>query len=238
MVKMVPDPLGRFPRRPYYENAELDWECEVVLGRFLRRRRGEVHLPVDTDDLRSLIEEYADALDNYADLSAYGDSVEGMTRFFADQAPAVFISERLANDPRRVNRLRTTLTHEFGHVYFHRQLYDAKFAQTSLFDPREPEDVVCKRDTILCASQYDWMEWQAGYVSGAILMPVSAVRRIVGDYRSEQGRHGEIAVASDAGRALIGLLIDAFAVSEEAARVRLIKLGLLTTGIPTASLFG
>jgi|APTNR8051073442_1049403.scaffolds.fasta_scaffold01768_7 Zn-dependent peptidase ImmA (M78 family) len=238
MVKMVPDSLGRFPRRPYYENAELDRECEAVLGRFLRRRRGEVRFPVDTDDLRSLIEEYADALDNYADLSAYGDSVEGMTRFFADQAPAVFISERLANDPRRVNRLRTTLTHEFGHVYFHRQLYDAKFAQTSLFDRREPENVVCKRDTILGASQYDWAEWQAGYVSGAILMPVSAVHRIVGDYRSEKGQHGDIVIPSDAARALIGLLIDAFAVSEEAARVRLIKLGLLTTGTRTALLFG
>ncbi len=94
---MVPDPLGRFPRRPYYENAELDWECEVVLGRFLRRRRGEVHLPVDTDDLRCLIEEYADALDNYADLSAYGDSVEGMTRFFADQAPAALRRPRRAS---------------------------------------------------------------------------------------------------------------------------------------------
>ena len=237
MVKMVPDLSGRFARRPYYENAELDRECEAVLGRFLRRRRGEVRFPVDTDDLRSLIEGYADALDNYADLSAYGDTVEGMTRFFPDQAPEVFISERLANDPRRVNRLRTTLTHEFGHVYFHRQLYDAKFAQMNLF-AREPADVVCKRDTILRASQYDWAEWQAGYVSGAILMPVSAVRRIVGDYRSEQGRHGEIAVSSDAGRALIGLLIDAFAVSEEAARMRLIKLRLLTTGTPTAPLFG
>lgn len=235
---MVPDLSGRFPRRPYYENAELDRECEAVLSGFLRRRRGELRFPVDTDDLRSLIEEYADALDNYADLSAYGDTVEGMTRFFPDQAPEVFVSERLANDPRRVNRLRTTLTHEFGHVYFHRHLYDSKFAERSLFDRREPADVVCKRDTILRASQYDWMEWQAGYVSGAILMPVSALRRIVGDYRSEQGRHGEIAVASDAGRALIGLLIEAFAVSEEAARVRLIKLELLTTGTPQPSVFG
>jgi hypothetical protein len=51
MVKMVPDPSGRFPRRPYYESGELDRECEVVLGGFLRRRRGEVQFPVDTDDL-------------------------------------------------------------------------------------------------------------------------------------------------------------------------------------------
>lgn len=237
MVKLVPDPSGRFPRRPYYENGELDRECEAVLRGFLRRRRGDVRFPVDTDDLRTLIEEFADSLDNYADLSAYGDSVEGMTRFFPDQAPEVFISEKLANHPRRVNRLRTTLTHEFGHVYFHRHLYDAKFGEASLFDRREPADVVCKRDTILGASQYDWMEWQAGYVSGAILMPVSQVRRIVGDHCAQNGLHGEIAVASDAARALIGLLIDAFAVSEEAARVRLIKLGLVTSGTPNPSLF-
>lgn len=55
MVKMVPDPSGRFPRRPYFENGELDRECEAVLGGFLRRRRGEVRFTVDTDDLRSLI---------------------------------------------------------------------------------------------------------------------------------------------------------------------------------------
>ena len=76
------------------------------------------------------------------------------------------------------------------------------------------------------------------FLHNAILMPVIAVRRIVGDYRSELGRHGEIALSSDAGRELIGLLIDAFAVSEEAARVRLIKLGLLTTGTPQPSVFG
>jgi hypothetical protein len=69
-------------------------------------------------------------------------------------------------------------------------------------------------------------------------MPESAVHRIVGDYRSEQGRHGEIALSSDAGRELVGLLIDAFAVPEEAARMRLIKLGLLTTGTPQPSIVG
>lgn len=69
-------------------------------------------------------------------------------------------------------------------------------------------------------------------------MPVGQARRIVGDHCAKEGLHGEIAVSSDAARALIDLLIDAFAVSEEAARVRLIKLGLLTTGAPNPSLFG
>lgn len=237
VVRMVPDPSGRFAERPFFEPGELDRECEAVLGAFLRRRRGEVRYPVDTDDLRTLIEEHAESLDNYADLSGYGGGVEGMTRFFPDQAPEVFIAESLAGDPRRINRLRTTLTHEFGHVHFHRHLYDSKFAEASLFERREPADVVCKRDTILGASEYDWMEWQAGYVSGAILMPVTALRRLVGDHCGRKGLHGEIAVSSEAARAIIGLVSDAFAVSEEAARVRLIKLGLLTTGAPKASLF-
>ena len=38
-------------------------------------------------------------------------------------------------------------------------------------DDAEPVANKCKRDNIVGASETDWMEWQAGYVCGAILIP-------------------------------------------------------------------
>src|SRR3546814_5151004 len=76
---------------------------------------------------RSLIELNDASLDSSADLTVYGDDVEGVTAFHPDGDPEVAISDRLANDPRRENRLRTTLAHEFGHVHFHRHLWAGKF---------------------------------------------------------------------------------------------------------------
>lgn len=229
MVKMVPDKTGRFAERPHYEQEELDRECERLVAAFLRKRHGDTRFPISTDELRSLIEEHAESLDNYADLSEYGEDVEGMTAFYPDRKPEVFISEKLANDPRRENRLRTTLAHEFGHVHFHRHLWAERFLTGNLFDRGNHENkAICKRDTILGARQVDWMEWQAGYVSGAILMPAGPIRRLVGGYCQQHGLHAGIQVGSDQAREAIQWVMEAFAVSEDAARVRLIKLGALT----------
>ncbi|MBF0423533.1 MAG: ImmA/IrrE family metallo-endopeptidase [Magnetococcales bacterium] len=235
---MVRDNTGRFGQRPHYALDELDRECEALILSFLRRHHGDEHFPVATDDLHVLIEEFAEDLDAYADLSDYGDDVEGVTAFFPDRRPSVSISEKLANDPRRENRLRTTLTHEFGHVYFHRHLWDEKFFAGRLFGPTAPENkTICKRDTILGAGQYDWMEWQAGYVSGAMLMPVRPVRRLVGDYREEHELLSSIQVHSEHAREILQQVMERFAVSEDAARVRLLKLNALTEFSPEASLF-
>lgn len=239
MVRMVPDRTGRFAERPHYTVDELDRECERLVSAFLRKKRGDVRFPIATDDLHVLIEQQDASLDAYADLSAFGEDVEGVTEFFPDKGPMVSISERLANDGRRENRLRTTLTHEFGHVHFHRYLWAEKFISGRLFERKSLENkAICKRDTILNASQYDWMEWQAGFVSGAILMPASHVRRLVTDYCQPRGLHGAVYVGSDHGRALVGAIMEQFAVSEDAARIRLLKLNLVAESDRQPSLFG
>lgn len=61
--------------------AELDKECERLVTAFLRRLRGKAKYPISTDDLKTLIEEDARDLDQYADLSGYGLDVEGVTEF-------------------------------------------------------------------------------------------------------------------------------------------------------------
>ncbi len=229
MVKMVRDLSGRFAQRPYYLNEELDRECEQIVTGFLTTRHDEIRFPIATAELSVLIELEGADLDSCVDLSRYGDDVEGVTAFYADQEPEVMISDRLANDPRRENRLRTTLAHEFGHVHFHRHLWAEKLATGDLFARGQDDNkAICKRDTMLNARQTDWMEWQAGYVSGAILMPISAIRRLVDEYCVPQGIHGQVETESDHGRILVHSVKDEFQVSEEAARVRLQALKLLS----------
>jgi Zn-dependent peptidase ImmA (M78 family) len=239
MVIMVRDATGRFPERPHYEPAELNRECERVLFCFLESRYSCVELPISTTDLGVLIEQHADSLDAYADLSEHCEDVEGMTEFYSDRAPKVFISKKISNDQRRKNRLRSTLAHEFGHVHFHRHLWDEKLRPGELFaSSGRTNKAICKRDTIIDAPSYDWMEWQAGYVSGAILVPSSRARRLVSDYCGERSLHGDVPVWSHHGRVLVDMVREAFEVSEEAARVRLFKLRLITSTDAQPSLFG
>jgi len=239
MVKMVRDNTGRFAQRPFYTAGELDRECEQIISAFLTARHGNFRLPIETDELSILIEQHDASLDSSVDLSDFGQDVEGMTAFYPDRSPEVSISDRLANDSRRENRLRTTLAHEFGHVHFHRHLWDEKFTMGRLFDRRSTENkVICKRDSILDAKDTDWMEWQAGYVSGAILMPVGPLRRFVSDFCGKRGLHAAVSLTAETGRQIMNDVMARFSVSEDAARVRLLKLGLLTTSTAQPSLFG
>ncbi len=239
MVRMIPDKTGRFAKRPFYDQRELDDECERLIGDLLQKRHAKVDYPVATDDLTVLIEMHAEELDSCADLTCYGDDVEGVTEFFADSGPEVSISERIAADDRRENRLRTTLAHEFGHVKFHGPLWAEKFATGDMLERGfNANKAISKRDTMLDAPQSDWMEWQAGYISGALLMPATPVRRLVSDYCGPRNLHADIHANSDHAARLVQLVMERFAVSEEAARIRLLKLNLIKTTVGQASLFG
>jgi Zn-dependent peptidase ImmA (M78 family) len=239
-VKLVTDRTGRFGVRPHYKQDELDQECEGIVTTFLKDLHTDVVFPIATEDLHTLIEAHAEDLDAYADLSNYEGEVEGVTEFFPDHAPKVSISEKLSNDTWRENRLRTTLAHEFGHVYFHRPMWEEKFLNNAatLFQRGQDENkAICKRDTIIGAGHYDWMEWQAGYISGALLMPASHVRGIVSGYREENDLLSSIFHLSEHAMEIIYRVVETFAVSEEAAKVRLFKLNAITETKPEASLF-
>jgi Zn-dependent peptidase ImmA (M78 family) len=172
-------------------------------------------------------------------LSAYGDKVEGVTEFQLGRNPNVKIEAALSNDEKRENRLRTTLTHEFGHVHFHAYLWEVEPPGRDLLR-RNPNanKQICKRDDILNAAQSDWMEWQAGYVCGSILMPISQVRRITMGFQEERKLFGVIGEHGAHGRELIEIVKEEFQVSAAAARVRLLKLNLLGRNDAGPSLFG
>lgn len=235
-MKWVKDLTGRFPQRPHYLPAELDQECERIISDFLRKRHGAVHYPIATDDLYVLLERETADVDPYADLSGEGAEVEGVTDFYPGQKPRVRIARDLSEDPRRENRLRTTLTHELGHVKFHNFLW--AFQQSSLdlsiFRRASPR---CRRETILTAGPADWMEWQAGYASGAFLMPISSLKELVVAFRSEFNNLAPIELGSETAEQIIGRVQDRFQVSAEAARVRLVKCGYTVEVSLSASLF-
>lgn len=227
MVQYVKDKTGRFDRRPHYTPAELDRQCEKIIVDYLKGKYGEAKFPVSTEDLKSLIERDADSLDCYADLSEHGEDVEGVTEFRPGKKPVVFISEELTTDERYENRLRTTLTHEYGHVVFHAYLFTLQQDQGQLFSSVKTERLISKRENIVGAPSTDWMEWQAGHVCGAILMPITFLQKLVADFRSTKNHFGPFAVGSEKGRELLRLVMKEFQVSEDAARVRLSKLEIL-----------
>lgn len=231
-MKWVRDQTGRFPERPHYLPAELDDTCEQLVDAFLKQRHGAVRYPISTDDLMVLVEGKASDLDLYADFSREAGEVEGVTEFLQGDKPRVRIAAGLTQDARRENRLRTTLTHELGHVEFHAFLFalprpDQLFA---LPESAEPDRAAaCRRETILSTSMSDWMEWQAGYACGALLMPLTALRAVVRSVFEQLGIAGPTPARSLAGETLIASVLEAFQVSSDAARVRLTKVGHLSS---------
>jgi hypothetical protein len=214
----------------------LDSECETLISDFLRQRHGHVAYPIATDDLTVLLENLAASLDLYADLTTEGPDVEGVTDFFPGKKPAVRISARLC-DGRMENRLRTTLTHELGHVKLHTFMFDGGGETLPLFGASRPPGNRCKRDTIIGASQSDWMEWQAGYACGAFLMPATALASTIRAFVVDGGYPASrFATGSAEGRNLIDIVMSTYTVSSDAARVRLEQRGTLTPQV-AGSLF-
>jgi len=123
-MKWVIDTTGRFKWRPYYNQEELDNECEQIVSDFLTKKYGAIHFPLSTDDLSVLVERDTSDLDLFADLSRDGEDVEGTTDFFLDKKPAVRTARALSLDSSKQPRLRTTLAHEYGHVRFHNFLWN------------------------------------------------------------------------------------------------------------------
>lgn len=239
-MKWVKDKTGRFSQRPHYLPKEIDDECERVVREFLTKRYGRVEFPIKTDDLTVLIEQKAD-LDSYADLSAEPGKVEGVTEFTPRKRPIVKISASL-NANNMENRLRTTLTHEFGHVHFHQFMFDDLQNQPASLFPAQTQSHTnkCHRDNMIAAPERDWMEWQAGYACGAILMPSAALLEAVKRFREDKKiPYANLALGSEHGQQLITLVTTTFQTSRDAARVRLLKRGVLADagGFRTTELF-
>lgn len=224
-MRWVRDRTGRFRQRPHYEAAELDRELGDLVAEFLRKRYGAARYPISTDDLTVLVERHA-SLDPYADLSPEGPDVEGVTYFDVPGRPLIRIDSSLSTSERRSNRYRTTLTHELTHVRIHSFLWTLEGAPPlSLWggSAEANSGPRCKRETIIDRRGVDWMEWQAAYGCGALLMPALAVHEVASDV----GADPPVAEDGVDAHVLMSRVMETFAVSADAARVRLLKLGYL-----------
>lgn len=233
-LRWVADPTGRFAKRPHYSPEQLDAECERVVTDFLHQKHGSVAYPISTDDLTVLLDKSVEDLDLYADFFSEEGEIEGVTEFRMGRKPTVRIAARLTGTPNLENRLRTTLTHEYGHVHFHNVLHQIESKPRSLFEaqsaPLEVNNKAnrCKRDSMVSLSDRDWMEWQAGYVCGAMLIPYTQLIEQVQQFRRRKGlEHTVLTEQSAAGGELIRLIAEEFQTSRDAARVRLLQRKLL-----------
>jgi Zn-dependent peptidase ImmA (M78 family) len=154
-------------------------------------------------------------------------NVEGLTEIARDRRPFVRINRLLSAAPSRTNRLRSTLAHEWYHLVFHAPLYHEAWKQLDLFST--PGELMhCTRASILGGTPGDWREWQAAYGAGALLMPASALRRLSRELVRRYGTPPYPIGSRDGGAVILRVASD-FAVSQDAARVRLTQKGILTS---------
>jgi len=224
---LKPDYTGRFPERPHWEIDELEQRCEEILTPFLESRYGQPPARVPTQDLLILIDREAEELDLHSELIADrpGEEIHGVTWFFPGAKPKVQINRHLRREFQRANRYRTTLAHEYGHLILHTWLYDRFHHQ--LLQTGVP--LCCYSRTVEGGfdGMTDWMEWQANYVSGALLMPRWRVELLAQAFGKERGVSVPMADGGIDGQMLIKRMTSLFDVSSAAARVRLLKLGYL-----------
>ena len=235
------DHTHRFRMRPEYSADELDARCETILSEFLQRKYGRIFFPVATADLRQMLEQEVDNLHLHGDFAKEEGEVEASIEFQRGRKPLVRIAARLAKTTTLEDRLRVALMHAYGHVRLHDFLFqNEESAYLSLFDDVEdplPQANRCRRDSILPLSDRDWMEWQAGFSCGALLMPIGPLIALVRHFRHD--RDLDLAALSDRsldGITLIAEVAERFQTSLEASRVRLLHEKIIVPG-DSGSLF-
>lgn len=240
-MKWVWDKTSRFRMRPHYSVEELDVLCESLLCDYLQKKHGKVAFPVATDDLRALLARETHELDLHDDAVHENRDLESLIEFRRGRRPIVRIAARLTRTPLLEHRLRAALAHACGHVRLHDFLFQTDEGSClSLFDDfsqDRPHAHRCRRDTLFPLNEWDWMEWQAGFACGALLMPLNPLIAHVRHFRHARDLdHAAFSDHSLDGAALIREVAHRFQTSWESARIRLLQERILISG-DTKSLF-
>ncbi len=213
----------RQPRPLYFTREQLDDLCEKIIFDFCMERYGQELNPVPTEALLQLLEQHAHDVDQLAELP---ESVHGVTHYYWDRKPDVQIAAELTRQHWRETRRRSTITHECSHAIQHAPLWRE-------LGPENPGDGPVAQS---CRCQYtddshdqwdDWMEWQARYMSGALLMPKSRVCRLAEKLARDKGLKLPLEAGSPSSVYLVEHVVIAFHVSRDTATVRLKQLGLI-----------
>lgn len=222
-MKLVKDTTGRFSERPHYTTDELEAICNKPVIEFLQNRYGEKYTyPISTDDLLRIIERHAD-LDLYANL---GDGIEGVTDFSLEK-PEIKIAEHLSEESAS-NRFRATLAHELSHVIVHKSLFNDKKMQFTLdLIDESPLRSMTYRDSHAEENSLDWLEWQAWYATGAILIPKDDLIQRIQKYVLQTGITTPVDETSFEASELIARVSNKYQVSNVLATLRLKRLLIL-----------
>lgn len=155
------------------------------------------------------------------------DPVQQRADYISAKAHTVIIDKTLLAENQE-HRYRFTMGHEAGHGYLHNEYFAYDPKQMTLFDAYPEAMIQCRVDKKkLNAVQptewtdKDWMEWQANALSSAILMPKSAVFKVLNNLKEKKiakivRTYVEIATVARI-----------FNVSNEAAMYRLKGLGMI-----------
>jgi Zn-dependent peptidase ImmA (M78 family) len=173
-----------------------------------------------------LLERNTSVLNLYTKLD---DGINGVTTMFGnDRPPRVDIAAELSRQWFRENRLRTTLGHELGHILLHLPLW----REQCMTGWQEGEVLIvqaCRREAVEDnPSRSDRIEWQAGYISGALLMPKRRIDLLIGKFTPTYSDCPVLLAGSADAEELVERVTIAFRVSRSAARFRLGQLGVIS----------
>lgn len=225
-------------QRFWLESGEIESMMEDEL------RRADLFPSLDSPvvDMEAFIERHLQAkLDQHADLDS---DVLGLTEFYPGQPPRILINRDLTgaaidedeSPPGVLGRWRATLAHEGAHVVEHRSLFELDDLQGDLFprmDKRaEPQRLMrCfKKNVLYRDGGSDWREVQANRGMAALLMPRSVFLSAVEEELARLALSPDsLAGGSLEARRLAARLATFFAVSKQAAEIRLQNLGVIRT---------
>jgi Zn-dependent peptidase ImmA (M78 family) len=202
---------------------------EELVQKFSGERGSNLAYPISDADLSSLAEYVSKDYDENADLRRVGQDVEGATKFAPPSKPTILISKFINS----TNRRKMTIAHEIGHAHLHAFLFDLDLGMESFLKYAARAPIYCNRETIY--KGYDWLEWQAAFAGGALLMPRQLVRDRID--RLELRPTFPVYEGESAARIAIEAVSKQFSVSYDAAKTRLSQLGYLRPTDTTKSLF-
>ncbi len=233
-MQWVWDQTHRFRMRPDYGAEELDRQFETRVSAFLEREYGEATFPIRTSDLHRLLEKDAGLVDLRTDFGDERGEVEALVEFRRGRKPVVRITPRLSQERNLDNELRVALGHAYGHIVLHDFVFQSEEgAWLSLFGqlPEPPLTIHrCRTNSLMPLGDEDWMEWQAGYACGALLIPFSPLVALVRQFRhSRDLDHAALSDRSLDGATLVREVAERFGTSWNTAWARLVQLRLLST---------
>jgi hypothetical protein len=213
-------------------------EIEATMERELRKSEFYPDCSAPAVDIEGFVEQYLRvAFDDHAVLPA---DVLGVTEFYSDRNPKIFINRDLTEEAMDVEdsptwlkgRWRATMAHEAAHVIFHRGLFQANQAQMRLLAMEAPRadgqpQRCLKRDVAFGGRCSDWREVQANMGMAALLMPKRLFCEICAEERSAERLHGKIGKGTIDALHLASRLGSRFHVSTQAALIRLETVGVL-----------